>query len=141
MNDLTFTLYHLPADPDAIRSLIEKLRLKALALGFQVGDLVVSVAPPACSFVASLADSDPLEVGLTYFACQVEIDGHTVPIGCPYWMWTASTTTPSVEPFSLLMQFAAGIGIEGFVSVGNRTRVYTRDDDGVVKVEEETDDL
>ena len=38
---IAFTMYHPPADPNGIRPLIEKLRLKAIDLGLlRVGDLV-----------------------------------------------------------------------------------------------------
>jgi len=164
---VAYALYHPPADPDAIRPLIEKPRLKAIDLGLlRLGDLVclnedaeilahqygdrflcadlqiVPVVPRSvCYFVASLTDSDPLELGLAFYPCEVQIDGQAVPFGLPYWTWTGATRTRDLKTFSLLMHFAAEVGVETAMSFAGMTLVYSKDSAGRVKVEQEWDDV
>ena len=164
---VAYTLYHPPADPDAIRPLIEKLRLKAIDLGLlRVGDVVclngdaeilaheygdrflyavlqiVPVVPRSvCYFVASLTDGDPVEIGLAFYPCEVLIDGNAVPFGLPYWMWTGCARTRDLRTFSLLMHYAAEVGVETAMSFAGMSLVYGKDNAGKMKVDQEWDDV
>lgn len=162
-----YTLYHPPADPDAIRPLIEKLRQKAIDLGFlEVGDLaflrgddeimsheygerflyadpeiVPAIPTSVCYFVAMLPDSDPLEAGLAFYPCEVQIDGQAVAFGLPYWMWNGTVRTCDLRAFSKLMHFAAEVGVEAAMSFARMTMIYSRDDAGRVAIAQEWDDI
>ena len=95
---------------------------------------IVPVVPRSvCYFVASLTDSDPLELGLAFYPCEVQIDGQAVPFGLPYWMWTGAVRTRDLKTFSKLMHFAAEIGVEAAMSFARMTLIYSRDDAGRVK--------
>ncbi len=164
---VAYTLYHPPADPGTIRPLIERLRKRAIDLGFlQVGDLVflqgddeiisheygerflyadpeiVPAIPTAvCYFVARLPDSDPLEAGLAFYSCEVQIDGQAVGFGLPYWMWTGTVRTRDLKNFSLLLHHAAEFGIQAAASFAGITMIYSRDEAGGVKIAQEWDEV
>lgn len=160
---VAYTLYHPPADPATIRPLIESLRQKAIDLGFlQVSDLVFLqgddeiiaheygerflIADPAiptavCYFVAKLPDSDPVEAGLAFYTCEVQIDGQAVSFGLPYWMWTGTVRTCDSRTFSLLLHHAAEFGVQAAVSFAGITIIYSQDEAGRVTIAQEWDDI
>lgn len=162
---VAFNLCHPQADPDAVKTKIEKLRQRAIALGFLrvselfchttkadilsseygerflVPDLEIVPAIPsaACYFLGSLPDSDPIEIGLAYYSCAVEIEGQPVPFGNPTWLWTAVTRTRDLKTFSKLLYHAAEIGIESFMSFAGISMVYSPDESGKVSIQQEWD--
>ena len=162
---VAYNLCHPDAGPDAIKVLIERLRQRAIDLGFvRVGELIchtsqgdilgsefgerffapdLEIVPAlpaaACYFVCSLSDSDPLEIGLALFPCAVEIEGQAVPFGQPTWMWTGATRTRDLKTFSKLLHHAAEIGIETFFSFAGISMIYSPHESGRVKVQQEWD--
>ena len=164
---MAYTLHHPSAEPDAIRGLVESLRRSAIDLGFwRVGDvvsligdgeiissdfgerflvsdleIVPAVPRSVIYFTGALFDSDLVEIGLAYNPCEVEVGGHVVPFGLPYWTWTGATRTRDLRTFSKLLYHAAEIGIESFMSFAGVTMVYSKDDAGGVRIEQEWDEI
>jgi hypothetical protein len=148
---VAYNLCHPQAEPDVVTPLIENLRQHAIHLGFvRVSELfchtskadilsssygerflvpdleIVPVIPTAaCYFLAALPDSDPLEIGLAYHSCAVEVEGQSVLFGHPTWLWTGATRTRDLQPLSKLLYHAAEIGIESFVAFAGMSMVYS----------------
>lgn len=164
---VTFNFYHSQADPNAIMPMIERLRRKAIDLGFlRVSDLhfhtsqagilsseygkrflipelktVPTIPTAVCYFKGSLSDCKPMEVGLAYHSCAVVIYGHVVPYGPPTWMWTEKTKTRNLKTLSKLLYHAAEIGVMSFTSFAGMSMVYSPGNSGRVLVEQEWDEF
>ncbi len=163
---VAYNLSHPQAEPDVVSPLIEKLRQRAIAVGFVrvselfchtgqadilgshyaerflIPDLEIVPAIPtaACYFLGSLPDSDPLEVGLAYYPCAVEIEGQPVPFGRPTWLWTGATRTLELKTLSKLLYHAAEIGIESFMAFAAMSLIYSpAGSSGKVTVQQEWD--
>lgn len=148
---VAYNLSHPHADPATVRALIERLRLRAIDLGFlrlsdvichtskedvltsDYGerfllpdlDVIPAVPTAACYFTAALADTDLIEIGLAHYSCAVEVEGQPVPFGCPTWLWTGLTRTRDLKTITNLLHHAADIGIEAFVSFAGMSLIYS----------------
>lgn len=151
---ISYLLSHPPVSPDTIKELIEKLRQRALELGFrQVSELVClttdqeildsrygsqPIRPEAVIyFVAALFDSDPAEFGLCSLPVEIEIGGARIPYGVPDWTWCAVVRTRDMKTLSELFDFAASIGLWASLTFAGTTISCFRDASGMVQYEQE----
>jgi len=141
-----FMLSHPQADPDTIRAVMEKLRQKAVELGFlRVSDLFCLMneadilgskygkrfvradrerpfLPIAVIyFTGALFDSAPAEIGLCSFPLQIEVGGVSIPYGVEDWTWSAAVRTRDLKTRSLLFSFAAENGLWTSMSFAGTT--------------------
>jgi hypothetical protein len=154
---VAYFLCHPPADLDAIKSVVESLRLKAIDLGFhQVGELVFLaneddmlssvyglrfrlpfLPTAACYFAGEVGDGDPAEFGLRLLPLTIELDGLVIPYGDHDWTSSGNVQTRDLNTFSKLMCHAAEIGIWATMSFGDTMITFSKDEAGKVKIEEE----
>lgn len=143
---VSYMLTHPQADPDPIREVLEKLRQKAIELGFlRVSDLFClqtgadilgseygkrffrvdrewPVLPRAVIyFTGALFDSQPAEIGLRSLPLQIEVGGVSIPYGVPDWTWGATVRTRDLKTLSQLFSFAAELGIWTSMSFAGTT--------------------
>lgn len=126
---ISYNLAHRATDAEAVEELIEKVRQKAIALGFNpVGDLVFLAGdddiisspfgerflhpdlipvPPiplaACYFVTALPDCDGIEIGLAAYKSEGDKQ--------PVWRWSGIISTADIRLFTNLLHHAAEIGV------------------------------
>lgn len=126
---ITYNLGHQATDAEWIEELLEKVRQKAIDLGFNPvgglsfyagdGDIISSPfgqrflhpdltpVPPlplcVCYFVASLPDCDGVEIGLAAYKSE---DGNQ-----PVWRWSGIISTADIRLFTTLLHYAAEIGV------------------------------
>src|SRR5258708_6651900 len=135
---VSFMLSHPPSEPGAVRDVIDKMRQRAIDLGFlQVSELVAlttdeaiveskfgqrPIRPEAViSFSGSLFDSQPAEIGLCKLPDQIEVGGEAVPYGVQDWTWDAVVRTRDVRTISELITFAAENGLWTSMSFAGTT--------------------
>lgn len=147
-------LSHPPSEPAAIRELVEKIRLRAIELGFlQVGQLVVLTTHEAIAesrfgqrpirpeavvyFSVTFFDGQTAEFGLCKLPDQIEVDGEAVPYGVEHWTWCDSVRTRDVRTLSELFEFAAESGLWTSMSFAGTTISCFRGASGAVEYEQE----
>ena len=159
---VSYMLSHPQADPDAIGAVVEKLRRKAIALGFlrvselfrltseadilgsEYGkrflrpDLERPVLPRAVVyFTAALFDSDLAEFGLRSLPVMIEVAGVSIPYGVTDWTWSGAVRTRDLRTLGELFDFAAENGLWASMSFAGTTISCYRDAGGAVKHEQE----
>jgi len=151
---ISYLLSHPPAPPQAIRDIIEKLRQRAIDLGFlQVSELAVLTTEEAILaskfgqrpiwpeaviyFSGALFDSEPAEIGLCKLPVQVEVGGAKIPYGVADWTWNALVRTRDLRTLSELFSCAAENGLWTSMTFGGTTFLCYRDASGAVKHEQE----
>ena len=151
---ISYLLSHPPAPPQAIRDIIEKLRQRAIDLGFlQVSDLVCltteedilasdygnrAIRPEAVVyFSGALFDSESAEIGLCKMPVEIEVGGAKIPYGVADWTWNAVVRTRDLRTLSDLFSFAAENGLWTSMTFGGTTFLCYRDASGAVKHEQE----
>lgn len=157
-----YLLSHPPASTEAIMEVMEKLREKAVALGFlresdlfclmneadilgsdygkrfQRADLERPILPiTVIYFTGALFDSDLAEFGLSKLPDTIEVGGTTIPFGIGEWTWSAAVRTRDLKTLSQLFAFAAENGLWTAMSFAGTTISCYRDPNGVVKHEQD----
>ena len=156
---VSYLLSHPPTDLGAVTDVIERIRQKAIELGFRhVSDLVCltteedildsrygnqPIRPQAVVyFGGALFDSDPAEFGLCSLPVEIEIGGATVPYAVADWTWSASgLRTRDVKTLSELFDFAAGLGLWTSMTFAGMTVSCFRGATGAVEYEQELIEL
>jgi hypothetical protein len=155
---VSFMLSHPPTDVGAVRELIEKLRQKAIELGFrQVSELVClatdeemlgsmfgqqPIRPEAAVyFSAALFDSEAVEFGLCKLPVVIDVGGTKVPYGVSEWTWNTVARTRDLRTLSDLFSCAAENGVWTSMTFGGTTFLCYRDANGAVKHEQELIEL
>lgn len=126
---ISYNLAHRATDAESIEELMEKVRQKAIDLGFNpVGDLVflagdgdiisspfgerflhpdLTPVPPiplaACYFVTALPDCDGIEIGLAAYKSEGGKQSA--------WRWSGTIRTGDIRLFTTLLHHAAEAGI------------------------------
>lgn len=162
-----YLLTHPQAEPDRIGPLVEKLRLRAIGLGFvRVGELFIltneadiftaefgrrffdtdkeitpTIPMAVCYFTAALADSDPAEIGLGRFPTEIEFDGLVIPSGVPEWSWRGGIETRDLRKLSMLLRYAAEIGFGSYMTFAGIELAWVMGHAGKVLVEQGWDVL
>jgi hypothetical protein len=151
---VSIMLSHPPTDLRAVREVIEKLRHKAVEIGFrQVSELVClatdeemldsrygsqPIRPHAVVyFSAALFDSDLADFGLCSQPVEIEIGGAKIPFGVSEWTWSAGVRTRDVKTLSELFDFAAGLGLWASLTFAGMTISCFRGANGAVEYEQE----
>lgn len=152
--NVSYLLSHPPAFPEAIKEIIEKLRQRAIELGFrQISDLVClttdedildsrygnqPIRPHAVVyFAAALFDSEAVEFGLCSQPVEIEVGGTTIPYGIKEWTWSAVVRTRDVKTLSELFDFAASLGLWASLTFAGMTISCFRGANGAVEYEQE----
>jgi hypothetical protein len=135
---ISFMLSHPPSEPGVVRELIEKIRQRAIELGFlQVSELVAlttdggiaeskfgqrPIRPEALVyFSVTFFDGQAVEIGLCKQPDQIEVGGESVPYGVRAWTWSEVVRSRDVRTLSLLFEFAAEIGLWTSMSFAGTT--------------------
>ena len=151
---ISYLLSYPPAPPQAIRDIIEKLRQRAIDLGFlQVSDLICltteedilasdygnrATRPEAVVyFSGALFDSEPAEIGLCKLPVEIEVGGATIPYGVADWTWHAIVRTRDLRTLSDLFSCAADNGVWTSMTFGGMTVSCFRGANGAVEYEQE----
>lgn len=152
--NVTYLFSHPPAPPGTVKELIEKLRQRAIELGFrQVSDLVCLTTeedildsryggqpiPPTAViyFSGALFDSDLAEFGLCSLPVVIEVAGTTIPYGVADWTFGAGVRTRDMKTLSELFDFAAGLGLWASMTFAGMTISCFRGAKGTVEYEQE----
>lgn len=155
---ISYILSHPPASPEGVKEVIEKLRERAIDLGFrQVSDLAVlttdetilaskfgqrPIRPEAVVyFSGALFDSEPAEFGLCKLPVQIEVGGAKIPYGVADWTWNAVVRTRDLRTLSDLFSCGAENGLWTSMTFGGTTFLSYRDASGAVKHEQELTEL
>jgi hypothetical protein len=151
---ISYLLSHPSVSPDTIKDIIEKLRQRAIDLGFlQVSELAVlttdeailaskfgerPIRPEAVvCFSGALFDSEPAEFGLCKLPVEIEVGGATIPYGVSDWTWNAVVRTRDLRALSDLFSCAAENGLWTSMTFGGTTFLCYQDTSGAVKHEQE----
>ena len=137
-----FSLSYSEAEPDVIAPLVEKLRLKAIDLGFlQVSEVFTLKEEPlaVCYFTCTLPDGDFTEIGLERQPTEIEFDGFIVPGGMPEWSKWGTVSTSKLSLLSRLLHHAAELGFGSSLSFAGITLDYWRVGGGMVQVQQTWD--
>ena len=135
---VSYLLSHPPTDLSAVKDVIERIRQKAIELGFRhVSDLVClttekdilgskygqrRIRPEAVVyFSAALFDSEPAEIGLCKLPVEIEVGGATIPYGVADWTWNAVVRTRDLRTLSDLFSCAAENGLWTSMTFGGTT--------------------
>jgi hypothetical protein len=155
---VSFLWSYPPTDLGAVLGLIEKLRQKAIELGFrQVSELVClateqemlasrygqqPIQPEAAvSFSGALFDSEAIEFGLCKLPVLIDIGGTQIPYGVSEWTWNTVARTRDLRTLSDLFSCAAENGVWTSMTFGGTTFLCYRDASGTVKHEQELIEL
>ena len=134
--------------------LIEKIRLRALDLGFlQVSELVALTTEKAIAeskfgqrpirpeaavyFSVTFFDGQPAEIGLCKLPDRIEVAGEAVPYGVEHWTWCEMVRTRDVRSLSLLFEFAAENGLWTSMSFAGTTISCFKGASGTVEYQQE----
>lgn len=151
---VSYILSHPPESPEGVKEIIEKLRQRAIELGFRrVSDLVCltteedilgsrygnqPIRPQAVIyFGGALFDSDLAEFGLCKLPVEAVIGGATIPFGVADWTWSAKIRTRDMKTLSDLFDFAASIGLWASMTFAGMTISCFRGANGAVEYEQE----
>lgn len=151
---ISYILSHPPASPEGVKEIVEKLRQRAVALGFRrMSDLVCltteedildsrygsqPIRPHAVVFFGgALFDSDLAEFGLCKWPVEIEVGGAAIPFGVREWTWSATIRTRDVRVLSDLFDFAASLGLWNSISFAGMTISCFRAPSGAVEYERE----
>jgi hypothetical protein len=151
---VSYLLSHPPTDLGAVTDVIERIRQKAIELGFRhVSDLVCltteedildsryggqPIRPHAVVyFGGALFDSDPAEFGLCSLPVEIEIGGAKMPYAVADWTWSAGVRTRDLKAISELFDFAAGLGLWTSMTFAGMTVSSFRGATGAVEYEQE----
>lgn len=124
-----FSLSHPEAEPDVIVPLVEKLRLKAIDLGFlQVSEVFTVKEEPlaVCYFLCTLPDGDFAEIGVERQPTEIEFDGFVIPSGMYEWSKWGTASTSELSLLSKLLHHAAELGFDSSLSFAGMTLDYWR---------------
>lgn len=151
---ISFMLSHPPSEPAAVRELVEKVRLRAIALGtLQVSELVTLTTDEAIAeskfgqrpirpeaavyFSVTFFDGQPVEIGLCKLPDRIEVGDEAVPYGAEHWSWREVVRTRDVRTLSLLFEFAAESGLWTSMSFAGTTITCFRGASGAVEYQQE----
>jgi hypothetical protein len=159
---VSYLLSHPPASTEAIKEVMEKLREKAVELGFlrvsdlfclmneadilgseygkrfQCADLERPILPRAVIyFTGALFDSDLAEFGLCSLPVQIEVGGVSIANDIEDWTWSGTVRTRDLKTLSQLFAFAASLGLLTSMAFAGTTISSFRDANGVVQHEQE----
>jgi hypothetical protein len=150
---ISYNLSHSPTDVPAIEELLEKVRQKAINLGFNPvsgltflagdGEIISSAfgerflhpdlipVPPfplcVCYFTTSLPDCEGIEIGLAAYPSE----------GCkqPIWRWSGIIRIANIRLFTTLLHYAAEIGVQVSFAYAGLAVTYRLDDHGEFQCE------
>ena len=151
---ISFRLSHPPSAPAAIMELIEKIRLRAVELGFlQVSELVALTTGEAIAesrfglrpirpeaaiyFSVTFFDGQPAEIGLCKLPDRIEVAGEAIPYGIENWTWCDSVRTRDVRTLSTLFESVAEIGLWTSMSFAGTTISCFKGASGAVEYQQE----
>ena len=124
-----FSLSHAEAEPDVIVPLVEKLRLKAIDLGFlQVSEVFTVKEEPlaVCYFLLTPPDGDFAEIGVERQPTEIEFDGFVLPGGMYEWSKWGTVSTSELSLLSKLLHHAAELGFDSSLRFAGITLDYWR---------------
>jgi hypothetical protein len=151
---ISFMLSHPPAEPAAVKEVIDKIRLRALDLGFHhVGELVALTTGEAIAesrfgqrpirpeavvyFSLTFFDGQTAEIGLCKLPDRIEVAGEAIPYGVENWTWCEVVRTRDVRTLSLLFESAAKIGLWTSMTFAGTTITCFRGASGTVEYQQE----
>jgi hypothetical protein len=151
---ISFRLSHPPSAPAAVKEVIEKIRLRAIGLGFHhVGELVALTTGEAIAeskldqrpirpeaviyFSLTFFDGQAVEIGLCKLPDRIEVGAESIPYGVEHWTWSEAVRTRDVRTLSLLFEFAAESGLWTSMSFAGTTISCFRGVSGAVEYQQE----
>lgn len=151
---ISFRLSHPPSAPAAVKEVIDKIRVRAIDLGFHhVGELVALTTGEAIAesrfgqrpirpeavvyFSLTFFDGQTAEIGLCKLPDRIEVGDETVPYGVENWTWSDLVRTRDVRTLSELFEFAAESGLWTSMSFAGTTISCFRGASGAVEYQQE----